>query len=121
MKILEAIRRRKRVTTGAAIGLIAIGLWLIGYQLFADKRSKQAPQGWFTTDDGATLFKDNVARVPPFDHGGHEAVGEVVYTADGGKHQWVQYLTKFDSTGRRRKAGPTSRGSLPTPRSECRW
>jgi hypothetical protein len=93
----EIIQCNKRVATGTAMGLIAIGLLLIVYQLFGDRRSMEPAQGWFSTDDGATLFKDDVSHVPPFDRDGHEAVGAVPYTADSGKHQWVQYLTKFDS------------------------
>lgn len=53
-------------------------------------------QFFFSTDDGATVFADDISKNPPFDHGGSEAVRAHVYTADGGKHRWVAYLEKSD-------------------------
>ncbi len=52
-------------------------------------------QAFYTTDDGATLFADSLSKVSPIDHNGHQAVRAHVYSCDGGRHRWVQYLEKM--------------------------
>ena len=85
----------KGVAAGVGLLLIAVGATLILLHLFGRHRSPPA-LAKFTNDDGATLFKESVSRIPPFDYQGHEAVSAYPYTADGGKHQWMQCLAKYD-------------------------
>ena len=56
---------------------------------------KFATEAFYTTDDGATEFADDINKAAPFDHNGKLAVLAFVFTADGGKHHWVQYLQKY--------------------------
>lgn len=58
-------------------------------------------KAYFTVDDGKTLFVDDVAKIPPFEAKGGQAVRAFVYTTDKGKTQWVQYLRKFDEQAKR--------------------
>jgi hypothetical protein len=84
---------------GAGLFVFLLGMLLIGRQLVGGKHPSSAPptEAWFTTDDGATLFEDDPLLLPPFDHNGKEAVSAFPYTADGGNHQWVQFLLKYPS------------------------
>ena len=73
-------------------------------------------KAFFTTDDGATLFAEDISRISPFDHDGREAVRAFVFTCDGGKHQWVQCLQKFEADAKRQLEGynPQKGGRLPS-------
>lgn len=51
--------------------------------------------GFFTDDDGQTLFTADLMSVPPFDHNGREAVRAYVFTTDGGNTRFVAYLEKY--------------------------
>jgi hypothetical protein len=57
-----------------------------------------------------TYFADDATSIPPFDHGGKEAVLAAVYSCDGGKHQWVQYLAKYEPE--QKKALESAKGPL---------
>ena len=78
----------------AAVGLIVIGLAFIISQLLQRQSGVRRMQAFYSTDDGATIFADD-AKMPPFDRGGAQAVQAFVFSCDGGKHRWVQYLMKF--------------------------
>jgi hypothetical protein len=57
---------------------------------------------YFTTEDQLTgqdavnaLFVETVDHVPPFDHNGKPAYRAVVFTCNGGKNTWVEYLERY--------------------------
>ena len=53
-------------------------------------------KAFYSDDDGATWFADSDSKVPPYqDNNGREAVLANVFSCDGGKHAWVQYLQKY--------------------------
>jgi hypothetical protein len=98
MGLRESINDRPGLSTAVA----AVGLALVAVVVVAQSHNHGAAvlpqfptQAFYTTDDGATQFPDDINKVPPFDHGGQQAVRAWVFTADGGKHQWVQYLEKY--------------------------
>jgi len=51
-------------------------------------------QAYFTDDDGATYFVDDINKVPPFDHDGRIAVRCYVFRCPDGK-KFVGYLEKY--------------------------
>ena len=52
-------------------------------------------QMFYTIDDGATLFADDITKMPPFLYNGNKLSGAYPFTCDGGQHQWVQYLETY--------------------------
>ena len=93
MGIRDAINRHP---AWAAI-LSSVAVILVIMVIFLRNRAVDASHAkvFYTTDDGATFFADDLEKVPPFDHDGKPAVRAFVFTSDGGEHQFVQYLQKF--------------------------
>ena len=67
-----------------------------------DQLRPQRPptKDWYTIDDGQTWFKDSNRKVPPFDHGGKEAVFAMVYECHGKK--FVGYLKRYKPEAKRK-------------------
>jgi hypothetical protein len=107
MDMSEMLERYRGVAAVSAVLLLLLGALMIGRYFFGGKHPSEAvpTAAWFTIDDGATLFTDDPMNVPPFDHDGKPAVAAYPYTADGGKHQWVQFLLKYPSDTKR-PSGP---------------
>jgi hypothetical protein len=107
---LRRILNRNPVIT-AAIGIIAIGAAL-GMAFWPGGNNGDGA-GFYTTDDGATYFQ-TTPRLPPFDHGGAEAVQAVLFRTDGGK-PFVGYLQKFTPEGKKAIDELNKKGRKPGP------
>jgi len=55
---------------------------------------RASTKAYFTDDDGATYFADEIIKAPPFDHNGKEAVRCYVFSCPG-HGKFVGYLEKF--------------------------
>jgi hypothetical protein len=98
MGIQEELQKWPKTTACGAIVLIVAAV-VFAARAIRNGGGPPAPafheQAFYTTDEGATLFADSVFKVPPIDHDGASAVRAYIFTCDGGKHQWVQYLEKY--------------------------
>lgn len=110
MSFREALSRRPALIAVVGGGLLGVGIVFSVLQL----RGRGRPalpvipeRCFYTTDDGATLFADSLSQFPPFDHDGRPAVRAYVFSCDGGKHQWVQYLEKYSNEAKK-EAGAAS-------------
>jgi len=75
--------------------VITAGVVVIIFELFGGRGHHAIlMRTFYSTDDGATVFVDDM-KTPPFDHEGAQAVQAYVFTCDGGAHHWVQYLLKY--------------------------
>ena len=80
---------------------------------------------YFSDDDGRTFFKDAATNVPPFDHGGKQAVAAYVFNGKDGK-PFVAYLERAISAEARAKVEQARRDlmtratqqAVPMPDSE---
>ena len=92
---------RDLVNSHPLITMVVAGLLCIGAILYATRQPAAPPapglppQAFFTVDDGKTVFSDDLAKLPPFDHDGQTAVRAMVMTTDGGQHRWTAYLLKY--------------------------
>jgi hypothetical protein len=100
--IREKLNENPAITTGATIGIIAIAVIFIGYQLFSGSGSVKIPtETWYTTDDSspegalAAMFADDINKIPPITKDGKEAYRAYVFTCDGGKTKFVAYLLRY--------------------------
>lgn len=77
---------------------ITIAIVLVAGSAFAIFRESHPPEAvvdtrvYFTDDDGKTWFKDEVNKIPPFDHDGKQAVRSFMYQHNG--QTFVGYLQK---------------------------
>ena len=99
MGIRETLSENKRFGVGVAALLLMTGVVALGYQYAAMKTNPSAPQAFYTIDEGKTLFTDTPELVPPFNHGGQQAVRAYVYECDG--KRFVAYLERFTEDARR--------------------
>jgi hypothetical protein len=92
--IREKLNDNPAITTGFTAGIIVIALVFIIYQLIPN-RPKIPTEAFYTVDDGATTFVDDINKIPPFDKDGKQAVRAHVFTCDDGKTQFVAYLERY--------------------------
>ena len=87
----------KTTATVASLATVAsIGLLVRNWSASKSDLPKFPDKAYFTDDDGATWFADSDSNVAPYqDSNGRTAVRANVFTCDGGKHNWVQYLEKY--------------------------
>ena len=103
---------KKNLLTVAAIGLLVIGAiiyWLTG----TESAPVVASQAFYTTDEGQTWFKDDIRKIPPFDHNGKPAYRCYLYT-EGGKTV-VAYLERYTDEARKVVEKLSQPGSQPDP------
>lgn len=97
MAVEQSSDKSRAWKVGAASSLIvsAIGITLYASLGGDTKTNDRDAQAFYTSDDGVTWFKDSAARVPPYQHEGKTANQAVLFTADGGKTQFVGYLQRY--------------------------
>jgi hypothetical protein len=89
MTLRQALNRHPFIAAGVAVLILVF----LTFRWFRNPAPEDV--AFYTTDDGATLFTDDLRKLPPFDHDGSPAVKAMVFTCDGGQHQFVQYLFKY--------------------------
>lgn len=94
MRIRENINKHPVLKIGLSVAFAAVAVVYVAYQL-AGSAAPPKPMAFYTDDDGASLFSDELEKIPPFDHNGRTAVRAFVFTCDEGQHRFVQYLQKY--------------------------
>src|SRR5690348_13994130 len=88
---------------GVATLLLTIAAGAVGFQAFGGRESGAGPAAktaFYTDDNGKTFFKDDVGKLPPFDHNGKKAYRCDVFEDSKGK-QFVGLLYRYTENGRR--------------------
>jgi hypothetical protein len=94
--IREKLNENQKITTGVTIGIIALAVIVIIYQLMSGGDSYSPPsKAYYTVDDGATFFEDDIERVPPYDYNGQTAVKALVYDCGDGK-KFVGVMQRYN-------------------------
>ena len=114
MGLRETLNENPRLTTGLTIGLIVVVLLIILWNSFGSGGGARADsehatkQVFFTDDDGKTWFPDDGKKVPPFSHGGKDAVRAYVYRC-GGK-TFVNHMERYTADGKKKLEGVYASG-----------
>lgn len=96
MGIRESLNRNPSITTGITIGIIVVALGFIIWQIVGgDSAPKPITQMYYTTDDGATKFVDDAAKLCPYQKDGKDAVRCYVYSCDDKSTSFVAYLERL--------------------------
>ena len=105
MGLREKMNENPSLTTGVTIAIIVVAIALIIYQFFTGggAQTGAANKSWYSSDDGATYFSDDINLVPPFKgkKDGKEAVRAYVYQCKGGK-PFVAYLERYTPEAKKR-------------------
>ena len=96
-----AIQTLTPLGIGIGVGIVALALVIIAFQLGGSSKNASAAAGnaFYTDDSGKTFFRDDAAKVSPFDHNGKQAYRcDVFKGADGKKFAGLIY--RHTDTGR---------------------
>lgn len=111
MGIRESLNENPAITTGVTAGIIGIAILFIVYQIFFSGPGTGSiiTEQYYTVDDGANYFADELSKLTPFDKDGKPAVTAYVFRCDGGD-EFVGYLERFTETVRKEaaKLGPAA-------------
>ena len=104
MGLRETLNQHPGIATGTAIGVIVL---VLGYIVFgtAGRGANGGPapvanRAFYSDDDGAHWFADDVTKVPPFDHNGKQAVRAKVYRCDG--KTFVNHMERYTPEAHKR-------------------
>lgn len=111
MSLRETLNRHPRATSAATIALIALALILSVWQLWPRAREADTihSRGFYSIDDGATWFEDDLTKVPPFPANGKEAYRAAVFKCGWAK-PFVAYLSRFTPEMKKRIEEATAAG-----------
>jgi hypothetical protein len=93
--VRETLNKQPAITTGATIGIILLALIFIIYQVSGSGRVHMPTKAYYSVDEGATYFSDDINLVPPFDYDGKTAVRANVFKCGGGA-PFVGYLQRYN-------------------------
>ena len=114
VNIRLALNQHRRPVIACAVAIV-LTVVVFSYRSLSVRGRPPLPDfpasSFYTDDDGATLFTDEIRKQPPFDHNGKPAVRAYVFSSDGGKHRWVQYLEKYGAL--MAKGGATDDPAVP--------
>jgi hypothetical protein len=110
--IREKLNENPSVTTGVTAAIVIAAILFIVWQVIP--HSSETGKAYFSADDGASYFSDDVSKLPPFDKNGKPAVRAYVYQCSNGK-PFVLYLEKYTDDGRKRLEQMTNRPANSPP------
>jgi hypothetical protein len=96
ISVRQLLERRQQIVLAVACVVIVGAI----VSIYAQVRATAHPNvnmTYYSDDDGKTWFEGPTFEITPFDHEGREAVGAMVYVANGRKY--VGYLTRFSKRG----------------------
>jgi hypothetical protein len=105
MGLRETINKNPAASAGVVGGIVLLVLvWLVYSMFLSNSVPTGAPAGptqaYFSDDDGATWFADDIANIAPYDHNGKQAVRCYVFSTDGGATTFAGYLERYTPTGK---------------------
>ena len=115
MRMGELLNQRPRVAIAAVAAVIVLVVAVVSLQFSSAGPGQASGRGFFSTDDGKTLFVDDASNLPPFDHDGKPAVRAYVFECNG--KRFVNHLERYTPDGRKaaEAAASSRRGGGGTP------
>ncbi len=106
MSIREKLNQHRGFSGGVAVVIVLAAAAIVWNQLTSGPSYSAVVPNFYTTEDQsaeralAALFKDDTAKLPPFDKDGKPAYRAYVFTTDGGKTRFVGYLERYTPEGK---------------------
>ncbi len=94
MGLRETLNRNPAITTGATIVIIVLAVGFIIYSQVGSGVPKPPKSAWYTTDDGASWFEDDINKISPFTKDGKEAIRIYVFECKDGK-KFAGYMERY--------------------------
>jgi hypothetical protein len=95
--IREFMNKNPMIATVGAGVVVLVGIVAIVMQMIPrGAPTGAAPTGaYYTDDDGKTFFTDDASNIPPYDHGGKQAVSAFVFKDVNGGDPFVLYMMEY--------------------------
>ncbi len=94
MGIRETLNKKPAVVTGVTIAVVVIALIAIFWQSRTPS-VRGVTRAYYTTDDGQSVFEDDINKTTPFTHDGAPAVQAHMFSCDNGRTKFVGFLEKL--------------------------
>jgi hypothetical protein len=101
MGVREALNTQKSLGLGISVLCLLVAASIIVYTYKPQHRPK-GDKAFFTDNDGQSYYEDSIYLVPPCDRDGKTTVRAMVYSYDGGRHQFCPYLQRFTKDAKKR-------------------
>jgi hypothetical protein len=98
--IRETLNKNPGITTGATAAIIVLALIFIFWQLRSGGTPAIATTAYYTIDDGATWFEDDINKLAPFQHEGKTAYRVYVYQCADGE-PFVSHLERYTEAAKK--------------------
>ena len=110
MSIREKLNNNPVMAASVGGGTLLVALICVIFGLHTT-RATDPTKAYYSDDDGASYFADDVDQIAPFDHNGKPAVRCYVFVANGTK--WVGYLERYTPAAARKLDAQV--GQVPGP------
>ena len=102
MGVVSRLNENKKVGVGVGAALIIIAVGLVALQLYGGNASslKGSTKAFYTDDNGKSFFKDDISKIPPFDHNGKQALRADVFRCED-NHEFVGLVYRFTDMGKK--------------------
>jgi hypothetical protein len=121
VNLREKINQNPGAAAGIGIAVLVIGGILIALQLRggpnpnAGRPQVAVGKGFFTDDDGATFYVDDITNIPPYDHNGKKAYRAIVYMVqDDSAKKFVAYMESYDPADKKKIEAALAGGQVPS-------
>jgi hypothetical protein len=94
--VRQVLERHQKIVVGI-VCMVIVGAIAAIYAQVRPAPHPNVNLTYYSDDDGTTWFEGPIFKITPFDHDGREAVGAMIYRANGRKY--VGYLTRFSKKG----------------------
>lgn len=108
MSIKQKLEKNPRALSAITAGLVIVAMFVTTWQFISGPSySVNHVKSYYVTEDSssegalATLFKDDVGRITPFDKDGRSAVRAYIFTTDEDRTRIVGYLERYTPQGRK--------------------
>jgi hypothetical protein len=91
--VRETLNRNRALLLPSVAVIVVLACVVVFRQATGSDRPSIPRRAYYTADDGATFFVDDISRVPPFNYGGKTAVRANVF--DCGGQKFVGYLLRY--------------------------
>jgi hypothetical protein len=119
MGLRQKLNEKPRVAAAAAGVLVLAAVMFLFVQSRSGGGFGNAPQAYYTVDDGKSWFAADASKIPPFQHEGKTAYRVKVYRCGEDGEPFVSHLERYSEADKRQLETPAA-GAIAPPSVEIK-